>query len=41
MYEFRRVKGYIEVYFNDEFICTADNMEEAQRDAEAHQRGEL
>lgn len=41
MYDFKRVKGYIEVYFNGEFLFTADNMEEAQRDVEAHQRGEL
>lgn len=41
MYEFKRVKGHIEIYYNNEFLCTADNMEEAERDVAAHQRGEL
>ena len=41
MYDFKRVKGYIEIYFNGEFLCTADDEEEAKRDVEAHQRGEF
>lgn len=41
MYEYKKVKGYIEVYYNGELLCTADDMEEAQRDVEAHQKGEF
>ena len=41
MYDFKIVKGYIEVYFNGEFLFTSDNMTEARRDVEAHKRGEL
>lgn len=36
MYDFKRVKGHIEVYFNGEFLFAADNMEEAERDVEEH-----
>lgn len=41
MYDFKTVKGHVEVYFDGEFICTADNMDEALKDAEAHEKGEL
>lgn len=41
MYDFKTVKGHIEVYYNGEFLCTADNMDEAMKDAEAHSKGEL
>lgn len=41
MYDFKTVKGYIEIYFNGVFLCTADNMTEAKKEAEAHKRGEF
>lgn len=41
MYDFKTVKGHVEVYYNGEFLCTADNMDEAMKDAEAHAKGEL
>lgn len=41
MYDFRTVKGHVEIYYNGEFLCTADNMDEALKDAEAHAKGEL
>lgn len=41
MYDFKTVKGHVEVYYNGEFICTADNMDEALKDAEAHAKGEM
>lgn len=41
MYDFKNAKGYIEVYFNGILLCTADNMQEARREVEAHQRGEF
>lgn len=30
MYEFRNVKGHIEVYFNGVFLFSADTMQEAE-----------
>ena len=40
MYDYINVKGHIEVYLNGEFLFSADNMDEAVRDVEAHRKGE-
>lgn len=34
MYEFRHVKGHIEVFLNGEFQFSADTMSEARRELE-------
>jgi len=36
MYEFRYVKGHVEVFFNGVFQFSADSMEEARREIEAY-----
>jgi len=36
MYEFRYVKGHVEVFLNGVFQFSADNMEEARREVAAH-----
>ncbi len=32
MYDFRSVKGHIEVYLNDKFLFSADSFSEAERE---------
>ena len=32
MYDFENVRGHIEVYYNGEFLFTADDYEEAERE---------
>lgn len=32
MYDFKNVKGHVEVYCNGEFLFTADSYEEAERE---------
>ena len=32
MYDFRHVKEHIEVYYNGEFLFSADNIEEAKNE---------
>lgn len=32
MYDYRNVNGHIEVYYNGEFLFTADNYAEAEQD---------
>lgn len=35
MYEFRHVRGHIEVYLNGVFILSADTMDEAKKELES------
>lgn len=39
MYDFRNVQGHIEVYYDGEFLFTADNYEEAKREVESLGQG--
>lgn len=32
MYDYRHVRGHIEVYHDGQFVCSADNMTEAKRE---------
>lgn len=38
MYEYKNVKGHIEVYYNGEFLFTADNREEAEMEVKAMEK---
>ena len=38
MYEFKNVKGCIEIYFDGKFLCTADYEAEANEEVEAHKK---
>lgn len=38
MYEFRHVRGHIEVYLNGVFLFSADSLAEAQREIGASER---
>ena len=38
MYDFKSVKGHIEVYYNGKFLFSADSVEEAEREIAERQR---
>lgn len=38
MYDIQRVRGYVEVYYNGEFLFTADNEAEAQQEIEEREQ---
>lgn len=37
MYEYKNVKGHIEVYYNGEFLFTSDNYAEAEKDIKEYE----
>lgn len=38
MYEYKYVRGHIEVYYNGEFLFTSDNYAEAERDVNEYKK---